>query len=203
MKQDAPRHQAAPAAAWRPTRAQLAAAVGKPIPPLLKRGLAVVFVGINPGLYSGAVGKHFARPGNRFWPALHLGGWTQRVLSPFEEGLLLDRGVGITNIVNRATATAAELSDEELRAGGPELEQRMRECRPRCVAFLGMGAYRTAFGVKRVSIGEQPLKVGGRRVWVLPNPSGLNANYQLGDFGRLFAELREAVGAVGVPRGAR
>jgi TDG/mug DNA glycosylase family protein len=180
---------------WKPTPVQIAAAEGKSVPDLLAPRLAVVFVGINPGLYSGAVGHHFARPGNRFWPALHGGGWTERVLSPFEEAVLLEGGVGITNLVERATAVASELRDEELRAGAARLERKMREFRPRCVAFLGVGAYQTAFGIKRVSIGEQLTKVGGRRVWVLPNPSGLNANYQARDFSRLFGELRVAVGA--------
>lgn len=194
-RQEASRHQVPNAGApWKPTKAEIAAGEGKTIPDVIARGLAVVFVGINPGLYSGAVGRHFARPGNRFWPALHAGGWTPRVLSPFEEEELVRFGIGITNLVERATAAADELGDEELREGGVRLEERMRSFGPRCVAFLGMGAYQTAFGVKKAVVGEQALKVGGRRTWVLPNPSGLNANYQAADFGRLFAELREAVG---------
>jgi double-stranded uracil-DNA glycosylase len=193
-RQQASRHQGEERRVWRPSKQELLAAVGKTVPDVIAPGLPVVFVGINPGLWSGAVGRHFARPGNRFWPALHAGGFTDRVLSPFEEEELLRFGVGITNLVDRATVAADELSAEELREGGVRLEARMRKFRPRRVAFLGMGAYRTAFGIRRAEIGEQPLRVGGRRVWVLPNPSGLNAHFKPADFGRLFGELREAVG---------
>ena len=160
---------------------------------MLARNLRVVFCGINPGLYTAAVGHHFARPGNRFWPALHRSVFTERLLSPSEERELLKVGCGITNVVARATAAAAELTPEELIEGGRELASKVRRFRPRSVAFLGVGAYRTAFARPKASLGPQPEKLEGALVWVLPNPSGLNANYRPEDFARLFAELRAAV----------
>jgi TDG/mug DNA glycosylase family protein len=155
--------------------------------------LDLLFCGINPGLYSAATGHHFARPGNRFWPALHGAGFTERVLTPWEERELLARGCGITNIVSRATASAAELDAAELTAGRRALERKCRRFAPRWIAVLGIGAYRTAFGRPRAGLGEQGETVGGARVWVLPNPSGLNANHQLPELVRLFRELRRAV----------
>jgi TDG/mug DNA glycosylase family protein len=155
--------------------------------------LDVLFCGINPGLYSAATGHHFARPGNRFWPALHGAGFTERVLAPSEERELLARGCGITNIVGRATASAAELDAAELRAGRRALERKCRRYAPRWVAVLGIGAYRTAFDRRDAGVGEQEQTVGEAGVWVLPNPSGLNANHQLPDLVRLFRELRNAV----------
>jgi TDG/mug DNA glycosylase family protein len=178
---------------WVPTRQQLHAAAGTSVPDLLRRGLDVVFVGINPGLYSAAVQHHFGRPGNRFWPALHLGGFTPRVLSPFEERELLDLGYGITNIASRATATANELTDDELIAGGEVLERKIRRYRPGIVAVVGVTAYRTAFDRKEAQLGPQTETVGGCRTWLLPNPSGLNAHYNLAGLGKLFAELRAAL----------
>jgi TDG/mug DNA glycosylase family protein len=157
--------------------------------------LDVLFCGINPGLYSAATGHHFARPGNRFWPALHGAGFTERVLAPSEERELLARGCGITNIVGRATASAAELDAAELRGGRRALERKCRRFSPRWIAVLGIGAYRTAFERRGAGFGEQEERVGGARVWVLPNPSGLNANHQLPDLVRLFRELRRAVRA--------
>lgn len=162
------------------------------VPDLIAPGLKVLFVGINPGLYSAAVGHHFARPGNRFWPALHLAGITDRLLSPAEERELLSRGYGITNLVDRPSAAADELSCEELVAGGRQLTAKIRRYRPRIVAFVGLGAYRTAFGHKDAAVGPQRERIEGSRVWVLPNPSGLNAHYRLEDLGRLFARLRLA-----------
>jgi TDG/mug DNA glycosylase family protein len=152
----------------------------------------VLFVGINPGLYSGAVGHHFARPGNRFWKALHLAGFTDRVLSPFEERRLLGFGVGITNLVERATTGADEITVEELRRGARRLTKKVCRHEPACVAFLGLGAYRTAFGRGAAEVGPQPERMGRSRIWLLPNPSGLNAHYQIGDLARVFAALRKA-----------
>ena len=179
----------------RPTKAEVAAAAGRTVPDLIAPGLDVLFCGINPGLYSGATGHHFARPGNRFWPALHAAGFTDRLVRPWEERRLLDYGLGITNLVARATAAAAELSPEELRAGRARLERKVRRYRPRAVAVLGIGAYRSAFGRPRATMGRQPEPVGPALLWVLPNPSGLNASHQLADLARAFGELRGAVAA--------
>jgi TDG/mug DNA glycosylase family protein len=179
--------------AWKPTRAQLEAARSGKVADLLAPGLDVLFCGINPGLYSAAIGHHFGRPGNRFWPALHGGGFTKRLLTPFEERELLADHLGITNLVARATATATELTDEELRAGAQALERKVRRHRPRMVAFLGVTAYRTAFARPQARLGPQAERLGTSGIWILPNPSGLNAHYQLADLARLFAELREAV----------
>jgi double-stranded uracil-DNA glycosylase len=176
----------------RPTRAELVAAAGKTIPDVIAPGLRVLFCGINPGLYSGATGHHFARPGNRFWPALHGAGFTVRLLDPSEKEGLLKSGYGITNLVARTTAAADELTDNELRAGRRRLEARIRRYRPQVVAVLGIGAYRTAFGMTRAVLGRQPQKLAGAVVWVLPNPSGLNANHQLPELIRLFRALRLA-----------
>jgi TDG/mug DNA glycosylase family protein len=163
----------------------------------------VLFVGINPGLYSGAVGHHFARPGNRFWKVLHRSGLTPRVVSPFDERALLALGCGITNLVARATASAAELSREELVRGARRLERQIRRHRPRVVAFLGLGAYRIARDRPGAAIGECPERIGGARVWLLPNPSGLNAHYQLPELTRLFAALRRAAFGDVTPRRSR
>ncbi|HEY4647807.1 MAG TPA: G/U mismatch-specific DNA glycosylase [Gemmatimonadales bacterium] len=177
----------------RPTRAEVAAAVGRRVPDLIDIGLDVLFCGINPGLYSGATRHHFARPGNRFWPALHRAGFTPRMFSPWEEELLLSHGVGITNLVARATAAASELTDEELRAGRRRLERKVRRYQPRWVAVVGIGAYRTAFQRPRAVAGRQAERLGSTGVWVLPNPSGLNANHQIADLARAFEELRLGV----------
>jgi double-stranded uracil-DNA glycosylase len=163
------------------------------VPDVIASQLDLLFCGINPGLFSAATGHHFARPGNRFWPALHGAGFTERVLAPSEERELLARGCGITNIVGRATSSAAELDAAELRAGRRTLERKCRRFSPRWIAVLGIGAYRTAFDRPGASVGGQDEMVGGARVWVLPNPSGLNANHQLPDLVRLFRELRRAV----------
>ena len=176
----------------RPTKSEVQAAAGKTVPDVIAPDLDVLFCGINPGLYSGATGFHFARPGNRFWPALHGAGFTDRVLDPSEEQLLLEAGCGITNLVTRATAAAADLADEELAGGRRSLERKIRRYSPRWLAVLGIGAYRTAFSRRGARIGEQPERVGDTGIWVLPNPSGLNANHQLPDLVRLFRELRAA-----------
>ncbi|MFI7112102.1 G/U mismatch-specific DNA glycosylase [Nonomuraea sp. NPDC050227] len=161
---------------------------------VLGPGLNVLFCGINPGLMSEATGHHFARPGNRFWPALHLSGFTPRLLAPAEQHLLHSYGLGITNIVPRASAKAAELTRDELVAGGRQLAEKVAGLGPRVLAVLGISAYRTAFARPKAVIGPQPEQVGGARVWVLPNPSGLNAHWTVatiaGEMGRLRASLR-------------
>jgi double-stranded uracil-DNA glycosylase len=177
---------------WKPTAAQLAAAAGKTLPDLVAPGLRVLFCGINPGLYTAAIGHHFGRPGNRFWKVIHLAGFTDGQLSPFEERRLLDRGIGITNLVPRATAAATELGAEELREGAARVEQLACRYRPRFLAFLGALAYRSATRQPRAAIGLQPVQLCASRVWLLPNPSGLQAHYQLADMVDLFGELRRA-----------
>jgi double-stranded uracil-DNA glycosylase len=179
---------------FKPTKEQLADAQGKTLPDVIAPNLRVLFCGINPGLYTAAVGHHFARPGNRFWPALHRSGFTERLMSPFEERELLKAGIGITNVVSHATATAAELTREDFIAGGRLLAAKVKRYRPRIVAILGVGAYRTAFANPKAVVGEQTDRVSDARVWVLPNPSGLNANYQLPELVRLFVELKKAAG---------
>jgi TDG/mug DNA glycosylase family protein len=177
----------------RPTREQLEGARDKTIPDVIAPGLIVVFCGINPSLYSAAVGCHFARPGNRFWPTIHRAGFTSRVLSPFEQWQLLDAGCGITNVVDRATASADELAVDELIDGSRRLERKIRRFGPRCVAFLGITAYRTAFRRKHATIGPQLETIADSRIFVLPNPSGLNAHYQLPALARMFRQLREEI----------
>jgi TDG/mug DNA glycosylase family protein len=157
---------------------------------VIARDLTVLFCGINPGLYSAAVGHHFARPGNRFWPALYAAGFTSRMLLPHENRLLLERGCGLTDIVARATARAEDLDAAELVAGRRRLERKVRRYAPRWVAILGIGAYRVAFAQPRAVLGPQSEFLGGARVWVLPNPSGLNASHQPADLARAFRELR-------------
>lgn len=179
----------------KPSKEEILAAAGKTVRAVIAPHLRVLFCGINPGLYTAAVGHHFARPGNRFWPALHASGFTDRLLSPFEEQELLARGYGITNVVERATATAAELSAEEFVEGGRKLAARVRRYRPRFLAVLGVGAYRTAFGRPKAGLGLQTETIGETFVWVLPNPSGLNAHYQPKDLARMFRGLRLAVEA--------
>jgi TDG/mug DNA glycosylase family protein len=154
----------------------------------------VLFCGINPGLYSAATGNHFARPGNRFWPALHAAGFTARRLWPWEKERLLASGYGLTNLVRRATASADELDPSEFVAGRRRLAAKVRRYRPRIVAFLGMGAYRHAFGSPKATLGEQPRRFAGARVWVLPSPSGLNASYQMGALVASLRQLRKAAG---------
>jgi TDG/mug DNA glycosylase family protein len=178
----------------RPTRQQVAAAYGKTVTDLIAPGLEILFCGINPSLYSAAVGHHFARPGNRFWPALHAAGSTDRTLRPAEEHQLLGRGLGITNLVGRATATADELAAEELIEGAGRLEAKVRRYRPAFVAVVGVTAYRVAFGRRHAAPGRQADRLADAGLWVLPNPSGLNAHYQLPDLARAFGELRRAVG---------
>lgn len=177
----------------KPSRTELAAAAGKTVPDLIAPGLKVLFCGINPGLYSGATGHHFARPGNRFWPALHGAGFTDRRLAPWEERELLRYGCGVTNLVARATAAASELTAEELVAGRRRLLAQVQRYAPRAVAVLGIGAYRHAFEQPRAALGRQAERLHEAVVWVLPNPSGLNAHHQLNGLITLFRELRDAV----------
>ena len=177
---------------WKPTKEQLIAAEGKTVADVIAPRLRVLFCGINPGLYTAAVGHHFARPGNRFWPALYAAGFTDRLVSPFDERELLKRGYGITNVVMRTTATADGLSREELRQGGQLLAAKVRRYQPQVLAILGLGAYRLAFEKPKAVIGRQEEMIGETLIWVLPNPSGLNAHYQAEQLGSLFAELRTA-----------
>ena len=178
---------------FKPTKQQLIDAAGKTLPDVIAPDLRVLFCGINPGLYTAAVGHHFARPGNRFWPALHGSGFTDRLLSPFEERELLALGLGVTNVVAHATAAASELTKDDFIKGGRRLRARVRRYRPQIIAVLGVGAYREAFAHPKAVMGEQDERIAEARVWVLPNPSGLNANYQLNDLVKLFTQLRKAV----------
>ena len=176
----------------RPTADELAAARARTIPDVIAPGLSVLFCGINPGLYSAATGYHFARPGNRFWPALYRSGFTPRLLDPSEQELLPGFGLGITNIVARTTARADELGRDELRAGAGTLTELAARYEPAWVAVVGISAYRTAFGRVKAAIGVQDEVIAGARLWVLPNPSGLNAHYQADALAAAFRELREA-----------
>jgi double-stranded uracil-DNA glycosylase len=175
----------------KPTRAELTAAEGRQLPDVIGPDLTVLFCGINPGLYSAAIGHHFARPGNRFWGALRAGGFIDRILPAWEDRELLKVHCGLTNLVERATARARALSSTELQAGRSLLELKVRKFRPRWVAVLGIGAYRTAFGQSNAPLGRQTGTVGGACIWVLPNPSGLNSHHQPRQLAKLFAALRE------------
>jgi TDG/mug DNA glycosylase family protein len=162
----------------------------KPLRDVVAPGLDVLFCGINPSLMSAERGHHFARPGNRFWPALHLGGLTPRLLVPDEDASLPEYGLGITNVVSRPTRTAAELTAEELREGAVALAALVARYRPRVLAVLGVTAWRVAFERPRAALGRQPERIGGAETWVAPNPSGLNAHHQLPDLARLYGQLR-------------
>jgi len=177
----------------RPSRADLLAAQDKAIRDVIAPNLQVLFCGINPGLYSAVTGHHFARPGNRFWPTLYQAGFTPRLLAPSEERELLTLGYGITNLVPRATATADELAREELVTGQRRLKAKVKRYQPQVVAVLGISAYRTAFTQKVVMLGQQSERLADATVWVLPNPSGLNAHYQLADLAEHFRSLRLSV----------
>jgi TDG/mug DNA glycosylase family protein len=171
----------------------LLAAEGKRVPDVVAPGLDVIFCGINPGLWSAAVGHHFARPGNRFWKVLHAAGFTEELLSPCDERRLLGAGVGVTNLVSRATASAAELDRDELRRGGRNLARKLRRLEPGIVAFLGLLAYRSAFDRPTATVGEQAERLGGARLWLLPNPSGIQAHYQHDDMVNALLALRMAI----------
>ena len=187
----------------RPTREELLGAYGRVIPDLVGPGIQVLLVGINPSLYSGWTSTHFARPGNRLWRTLHEAGFTDRRLHPSEGEAIVTAGLGITNLVARATARADELTDEEIRDGVEPLRRLVRRCRrrwngPSYVAFLGISTYRVAFGRRRATVGLQPERFEGAGVWVLPNPSGLNAHYQQPALTAAYAELKTAI-AVSLP----
>ncbi len=176
----------------RPTKQELLAARSRTNSDLIDHDLKILFCGINSGLYSAATGYHFARPGNRFWKALHLAGFTDRQLDPSEEHELLGLGYGITGFCRRATASASELTKQELIEGGAQLVKRVEKYQPKILAVLAMTAYRMAFKKPKATLGLQAETIGATRIWLLPNTSGLNANYQLPDFVQLFGELREA-----------
>ena len=178
---------------WKPTKKQLQLATSKKVRDVIAPDLRVLFCGINPGLYTAAVGHHFARPGNRFWPTLYAAAFTQRVLSPFDERELLKDGFGITNVVSRTTASADLLTKEEIIEGGTLLRKKVLRYRPRVLAIVGVSAYRTAFGRTKASVGKQSETFGPTALWVLPNTSGLNANYQAPELIRLFKELRDSL----------
>ncbi|OKH27864.1 mismatch-specific DNA-glycosylase [Chroogloeocystis siderophila 5.2 s.c.1] len=169
------------------------AATGKTVSDIIAPNLRVLFCGINPSVYSAAVGHHFARPGNRFWRSLHNAGFTNRLLSPFEDRDLLQFGYGLTNIVDRATARADQLAPEELIQGQQQLSAKVQQYQPRFLAILGISAYRTAFYRPKAVMGKQDESLHSAIVWVLPNPSGLNAHYQLADLKRVYRELLVAI----------
>lgn len=177
----------------RPTKAELEQALNRTLPDLVAPGLRVLFCGINPGLYTAAMGHHFARPGNRFWPVLHQAGFTPRLFDPWEERQLLELGVGITNLVRRATAAASALENHEYQTGSKRLKAMARKYRPQAIAFVGIGAYRVGFGRPGATIGLQEETIGETALWVLPSTSGLNANHQMAQLVALFSELREWV----------
>jgi TDG/mug DNA glycosylase family protein len=176
----------------RPTAEQIKACIGKSLPDIIAPNLKILFCGINPSLYSAAVGHHFARPGNRFWPTLHNAGFTPRLFSPYEDHTLLNLGYGLTNIVPRATAGAADLSSAEYAPAARLLKRKLTRYRPKFLAVLGVAAYRLAFSQRDISLGLQPNPIGPTQIWILPNPSGLNAHYQLKDLAKIYAKLRRA-----------
>src|SRR5262245_23985241 len=171
--------------AHRPTKDEIRAAAGRTVSDVIVPGLRVLFCGINPGLYSGVTGHHFARPGNRFWSTLHNAGFTPRLFKPEEECELLTLGYGITNIVERATAAAADLTADELAAGGQRLRSKVKHYHPRVLAILGISAYRVAFNQPRAVLGQQPGTIGTTQIYILPNPSGLNAHFTPVDLARV------------------
>ncbi|NWF30534.1 G/U mismatch-specific DNA glycosylase [Streptomyces sp. PKU-EA00015] len=179
--------------------AELEAARDRLVPDVVADGLRVLFCGINPGLMTAATGHHFARPGNRFWPVLHLSGFTPRLLKPSEQHELPALGLGITNVVARATARADELTTQEYREGGRILTTKVERLRPRWLAVVGVTAYRTAFGERGAAIGPQERTIGDTRIWVLPNPSGLNAHWTAQTMAAAYGELREAAEAADAP----
>ena len=179
----------------KPTPEQLRAAVGDFTPDIIAPNLNVLFCGINPSVYSAVVGHHFARPGNRFWRALHRGGFTPHQIAPENDAQLLDYGLGVTNVVARATVAAADLSNEELSAGAPLLIEKIETFAPTWLAILGIGAYRVAFEQPKAIIGPQTRAIGATKIWVLPNPSGLNAHYPPDALAEKFGELWAAIAA--------
>lgn len=180
---------------YKPTKAEIQAAYNQTLPDIIAPNIDILFCGINPSLYSAAVGHHFARPGNRFWKTLHLAGFTDRLLSPFEDQTLLQRGYGLTNLAARATARADELDSQELLIGHEQLAAKIERYQPRFLAILGISAYRTAFNEPKARMGCQTQMIANTIVWVLPNPSGLNAHYQLDGLKRVYEELAIAAAA--------
>ncbi len=178
---------------FKPTKEDLRDAPNRTTEDLIDYDLKVLFCGINPGMWSGATGFHFAKPGNRFWKSLHLGGFAERLFHPSEEHELLENGYGITSFCKRTTATAAELSNEEIIQGGKNLVKKIEKYKPQFLAVLGIGAYRTAFNQPKAKLGLQEEEIGKTKIWLLPNPSGLNAHYQLNDLAKLFSELKKAI----------
>ncbi|MFC9077279.1 G/U mismatch-specific DNA glycosylase [Streptomyces sp. NPDC057062] len=176
------------------TPAELEAARDRLVPDVVADGLAVLFCGINPGLMTAATGHHFARPGNRFWPVLHLSGFTPRLFKPSEQAELLTYGLGITNVVARATARADELDAEEFCEGGRVLGAKVERLRPQWLAVVGVTAYRAAFDDRSAVVGPQERTIGSSRIWVLPNPSGLNAHWTAATMAQEYGRLREAAG---------
>lgn len=174
---------------FKPTKEDLRDAINRTAEDLIDYNLKVLFCGINPGIWSGATGFHFAKPGNRFWKVLYLSGITERILHPSEEHELLENGYGITCFCKRTTARADELTKEEYIEGGKLLLKKIEKYKPRVLAVLGITAYRTAFQDPKAKLGLQPEKLGGAEVWLLPNPSGLNAHYQADDLAELFREI--------------
>jgi TDG/mug DNA glycosylase family protein len=177
----------------KPTKAEIQAAMNQRVPDIIAPDLKVLFCGINPSLYSAAVQHHFARPGTRFWKTLYAAGFTDRLLDPAEDRALLAFGYGVTNLVDRATARADELAPAELLAGQQALGTKMQQYRPRCLAILGVSAYRTAFQQPKAMIGRQAELFQDALLWILPNPSGLNAHYQLADLQQVYQELQAAM----------
>ncbi len=184
---------------WRPSKKQLEAARKKKVPDLIVPGLTVLFCGINPGLYSAAVGHHFAGPGNLLWPTLFASGFTPLLLNAFEEDELLSLGYGITNLVSRTTASADELTHDELHAGARALTRKVRKFQPRWLAVLGLHAYRIAFERRKAIVGLQEETIGITRIWLLPNPSGLNAYHQPAILNQMFSEFRGALPPAPLP----
>jgi double-stranded uracil-DNA glycosylase len=184
---------------WKPTKAQLVAAATRTLPDVIAPGLEILFCGINPGLYSAAVGHHFARPGNRFWPTLFAAGFTPRLFTGFDDRELLTLGLGLTNVVARASASADALSPDELRAGARVLQRKVARLRPRFLAVVGFGAYRTAFARPDAVGGLQPERLGSTEIWLLPNPSGANANHLPPELARRYEALRMAAAMPRVP----
>ncbi len=178
---------------FKPSKEDLRDAVNRTTTDLIDYDLKVLFCGINPGIWSGATGFHFAKPGNRFWKALHFGGFSERILHPSEEHELLENGYGITSFCKRTTATAAELRNAEIIEGGKLLIKKIEKFKPQILAVLGIGAFRTAFNQPKAKLGLQNETIGKTKIWLLPNPSGLNAHYQINDLAELFSELRQNV----------
>lgn len=179
--------------AFKPSKEDLRDAVNRTVEDLIDHNLKILFCGINPGIWSGATGFHFAKPGNRFWKVLHLAGFTDRILHPSEKHELLRRGYGMTCFVKRTTSRADELTSEEYIEGGKILVKKIEKYKPRTLAVLGIGAYRAAFQKPRATLGLQDEKIAGANVWLLPNPSGLNAHYQLNDLAGLYGALRREI----------